>query len=528
MRTKSKVVALFAFLTSIVPVFAQVDGIGQTIANLGKDLTKIFNTPESVFIITIVFSFMLFYAVFAAILSSLKWLEGEDGNGINKQGNIIAISLSGLVCLGLFALKNNLIQFLNTTLGTFGLYGGMIMGAIVYVISWQMIKKSEINLFGIKKAELAAIAPASIGLWVAGSFAASSQITSLALITGTFFIIALIINLIHQVRKIKSNRTTKNDEKNQEALLQEETKEIQAAERTKKGNIYQQQLSKQLEDYHRGDETYMHDEELTITEVDNTVKAIANSGNYPTNKQNYEKHAEELMKRLNWDEDKRKQFQNVVSDIIKKEIEETHKQRRLHEVRCKELSKKSKKIKDELDKSNTAYLHAELKALKTEHDELKDKIQDKKNVEKLEAQQQKVEDMITKNGKKMESLIDKFNKGLKEIQNPNLDEKKEQKIGLELQSLFEEFQRLEIITKQDLHELGEDVSKLIEEFRKAEGDEAKEEKILDDYKHSIQFVINAENAGPVDQNKMREFQKGFLRNVAEEATEEKSERHEHK
>lgn len=140
---------------------------------------------------------------------------------------------------------------------------------------------------------------------------------------------------------------------------------------------------------------------------------------------------------------------------------------------------------------------------------------------------EKIENMIDLNSKKIESIFDEIEKLIELDKRPDLDTAQRSKVIQDLKVLMKTLRELEIITKKDLHELGEDAQDLIQEFRYSSHDEEREEQVLNDFRTTLKEIIDADKVGRIDENRKRQFERMIMRLIREESSERRREDHEH-
>ena len=125
-----------------------------------KGLWGLIQSPQVVFGITFILLFMLFYAIFAAALRMVTIFK--DGDNLSKNGKIVALAFSGLTNFSIFFFKGNkgMEEILVDVLGSFGIFGGLVLGLVVFLIIFMGFRDMDIggrSLVGLVAAGLAMI-----------------------------------------------------------------------------------------------------------------------------------------------------------------------------------------------------------------------------------------------------------------------------------------------------------------------------------------------------------------------------------
>ncbi|MFH1505533.1 MAG: hypothetical protein ABIE94_00915 [archaeon] len=108
---------------------------------LFRGLFNVFQNDYIMYGILVIMMFMLLYAVFRATLSRLKAFSGQD-----RQVKIMAFSMSAICCMGFFwyaVAKGGVKEVLTRFLTTFGLFGGIVVGAVVFMVVYFGLGDSD-------------------------------------------------------------------------------------------------------------------------------------------------------------------------------------------------------------------------------------------------------------------------------------------------------------------------------------------------------------------------------------------------
>ena len=98
-------------------------------------LYQMMRTPSIVYGLAFLLYFMLFYGIYAAALKFVPTFAGD--NGLNHQGKVVAIALSGLTLLSLFVFtKGNIMSVMEKLLGPFGVFGGLMLACLFAGITY--------------------------------------------------------------------------------------------------------------------------------------------------------------------------------------------------------------------------------------------------------------------------------------------------------------------------------------------------------------------------------------------------------
>lgn len=152
-----------------------------------QTLMELLRNQNSVFFFTVVFFFMLLYGIYAVGLKFVPAFKG--GNGLSRQGKVVAISLSGLSTLSVFYFtKGGIRQVLENVLDPFGVFAGVALAALFAGISYFGIKgNSNEKSFALIGAAL------GFGLVVSGMILTSDSMMSYGFL---LMLIAMIFGLV--------------------------------------------------------------------------------------------------------------------------------------------------------------------------------------------------------------------------------------------------------------------------------------------------------------------------------------------
>ena len=137
MKWKYLVSAVFSLFISLPLVFAAENpfsnfALADVFVRLFQGLYGFFQNDYIVYGVMTILIFMLLYAIIKAALSKVKVFDGQE-----KQAKIVALSLSAISSLGLFwyaAANGGIKEILTQYLTVFGIFGGIVIGAVVFMI----------------------------------------------------------------------------------------------------------------------------------------------------------------------------------------------------------------------------------------------------------------------------------------------------------------------------------------------------------------------------------------------------------
>ena len=159
------------------------------------------NNKGFVYALTLIFYFMLFYGIYAAALKNVPVFKGD--HGLNQQGKVVTMAISGLTILALFALtKGDITKLLKTMLDPFGVFGGLALAALFAGITYFGIRGADPNSHSFTYAAMAA----GIGMVIAGLYITNKGDSMMAW-GFLIFAISLIIALF-SLRGTGANDTT--------------------------------------------------------------------------------------------------------------------------------------------------------------------------------------------------------------------------------------------------------------------------------------------------------------------------------
>jgi hypothetical protein len=128
---------LMVFLSILPSVFAQSDNI---ITDAFGKIYEVLQDEDLVFALTFLLFLILLYALFAAALGRTSVFG--DNKLPNKLGRMIAITLSALICIGLFSLggRENLIAFIGSQMALMGIPGALMFGVLIFAVAYASFK----------------------------------------------------------------------------------------------------------------------------------------------------------------------------------------------------------------------------------------------------------------------------------------------------------------------------------------------------------------------------------------------------
>lgn len=183
---------LFILLLLIIGVQTALAATGITaLEGPFKTLSVMLHNTYIVFGLTLIFFFALLYGIYASALKMIPTFKGE--NGLSHQGKVVALALSGLSTLSIFYFtKGSPQKLLQTVLDPFGVFGGIVLGALFAGITYLGVKGENPNAGSVAWAFTAM----GLGIAMAGYITNSDAMLSWGIL---IMIIALIIAIASSV-----------------------------------------------------------------------------------------------------------------------------------------------------------------------------------------------------------------------------------------------------------------------------------------------------------------------------------------
>ena len=130
---------LLVFLAALPSVYAQRFTGGRLLDTLSRAFRLIFDffqRTEIVYGVTVILTFVLFYAIYVSAVARVK-IFGEEGKA-NKQGKILAFVLAAMTTMSIFYFgrQYGMTVMLSRILEPFGIFGGLMLGLIVFMIAY--------------------------------------------------------------------------------------------------------------------------------------------------------------------------------------------------------------------------------------------------------------------------------------------------------------------------------------------------------------------------------------------------------
>lgn len=192
METRKRL--LFTILSLIIGI--QTASAATGIAILDGPFTTLntaIHNPNIVFGLTLIFFFSLLYGLYASALKFLPVFKSSEGNGIGRQGKVVALSLSGLSTLGVFYFtKGSPEKILQSVLDPFGIFAGLVLAALFAGIMYFGIRGNDPNSKSLAWAAVAA----GFGMVIAGLITTADNIMTYGFL---IMLIAMIFALFSSV-----------------------------------------------------------------------------------------------------------------------------------------------------------------------------------------------------------------------------------------------------------------------------------------------------------------------------------------
>lgn len=142
LRNKYVLISLLSLALGVTTVSA-ASGVSLLSGPFGQ-LYQILRNQNVVYGLTFIFYFMLFYGIYAAALHFVPVFKSDSG--MNHQGKVVAIALSGLTLLSLFVFtKGSITKILETLLNPFGVFGGLMLACLFAGITYFGIRGGNPN-----------------------------------------------------------------------------------------------------------------------------------------------------------------------------------------------------------------------------------------------------------------------------------------------------------------------------------------------------------------------------------------------
>jgi len=208
MRHKFTILALLSLFLAGGIVQAAVPSPAEAFSGLGTFFVGLFTgtaSMENAYFLTMILYFIIFFSLFVEGLKRLP-LFGEVG-GISTPGKWFAGAAAGLSTFAIFTVERQsgktISEVMSSTLGPWGVYGGVAVAGILAFIAYKMLKDTKI----FKDSVLVPMAVAlAVGLLIAGS------ILSMPTIFGWGWILTLVVVILGLVMAKKSGSKEKKEE----------------------------------------------------------------------------------------------------------------------------------------------------------------------------------------------------------------------------------------------------------------------------------------------------------------------------
>jgi hypothetical protein len=211
------ILVLLASLFSL-NVLAEVPGLGESLSDLGDFFRGLFTgaaSMENAYFISFILYFILFLAIFMEGLKTIPFFGGKGS--LDKQGKFFAVAASALSTLALFVIDQgtgmSTQERVEWLVAPFGIWGGLILAGLISLITYRMVKSSDI----FREETITAMAvAAAVGVTFAGF------LLNLETVLGWGFLIMIIVFIVGGIRAFASHRG--------------ETEEVREADREEKAS----------------------------------------------------------------------------------------------------------------------------------------------------------------------------------------------------------------------------------------------------------------------------------------------------
>ena len=190
---KKVVIILILFLLVIPVVTALTIGnidLKDPFVFLGRSIWDMLRSEYAVYGITFILFFMLFTALYQALLRRISVFQ--SGEGVSRQGKVVAVALSFLSNLGIFYFTKGqpVRQTLEDTLGPFSIFAGAALGILTFAIIYFGFRGED----GSRNWRLA-MASAGLAMIAAGAWTSNPNLTAWG------WVLAFIFSLLYVIRE---------------------------------------------------------------------------------------------------------------------------------------------------------------------------------------------------------------------------------------------------------------------------------------------------------------------------------------
>src|SRR3989344_4391339 len=195
---KKVVIILILFLLVIPVVTALTIGnidLKDPFVFLGRSIWYMLRSDYAVYGITFILFFMLFTALYQALLRRISVFQ--SGEGVSRQGKVVAVALSFLSNLGIFYFTKGqpIRQTLEDALGPFSIFAGASLGILTFAIIYFGMRGED----GSRNWRLA-MASAGLAMIAAGAWTSSPNMMAWG------WVLALIFGIIYAIKEFWGGR----------------------------------------------------------------------------------------------------------------------------------------------------------------------------------------------------------------------------------------------------------------------------------------------------------------------------------
>lgn len=221
-------------------VLAQVPTPGDALRDLSSFFGGLFTggaSMDEAYFISFVLYFILFLAVFLEGLRVVP-VFGSSGE-LNKQGKVFGVAAAALATIAIFAVEQTTGNRIEWLVAPFGIWGGLVLAGIIALITFKMIKDSEL----FKEQIMMAMAIAgAVGITFAGF------LLGLENLLGWGFLIMLLVFVVGAVRAFSLHwgETAEERKARKKEMVQKEVERFKKADEERKKKKEQERKEKKL------------------------------------------------------------------------------------------------------------------------------------------------------------------------------------------------------------------------------------------------------------------------------------------
>lgn len=210
--------ALLSPLSAAALESPDMKDLGHMLSQIGKMLYGILNNEYTLYFLTVLFAFILFYVVYATPARRLRFFEGPGGLGLNHFGQLFCVALSGLTCVAVFAFRDNVVKATKSFLIPFGIYGVTLFSLLVFLMVWRGFRDQD--FFGLGNFAMGVIG--AICAWIFFSYLmGNDNLFGLGILLLGVLLIGLIVRAFYRRHHGANRRTVRRAEHVEEREEQE-------------------------------------------------------------------------------------------------------------------------------------------------------------------------------------------------------------------------------------------------------------------------------------------------------------------